>query len=80
MNDYISSPCNSPSSTGFATSNGGRPLLQVFARIPKDTDTENWSILDTSVLAGLPGQPNQPDPIAELIGLFVEDGDQRLNK
>jgi len=26
------------------------------------------------------GQPNQPEPIAELIGLFVDDGDQRLNK
>ena len=34
------------------------------------------------MLAGLRHleQPNQPDPVAELIGLFVEDGDQRLNK
>jgi HPt (histidine-containing phosphotransfer) domain-containing protein len=85
MNDYISKPVQlAELDAALRQATGGRLAASSLRLPPAKTPTpkSRGQSLDTSVLAGLRhlGQPNQPDPVAELIGLFVEDGDQRLNK
>ena len=85
MNDYISKPVQlAELEAALRQATGGRLAASGLRSNPPKTPTPKarGQSLDTSVLAGLRhlGQPNQPDPVAELIGLFVEDGDQRLNK
>jgi HPt (histidine-containing phosphotransfer) domain-containing protein len=85
MNDYISKPVQlAELDAALRQATGGRPSPSSFrSNIPKTPAPKaDDSALDASVLAGLRqlGQPNQPDPVAELIGLFVDDGDQRLGK
>ena len=76
MNDYITKPVHLPDLKA-ALLLGTRQLQSVSAAAPSAT-----AVLDPAVIAGLMElrEPGQPDPVAELVELFLRDSRPRLEK
>jgi CheY-like chemotaxis protein len=82
MNDYISKPVKLPElqavlqeATGFI-----HPTSKPLPQIRDQAATAVDSVIDTSVLAGLRElrEPDEPDPLGELIDLFFKDTPARV--
>jgi CheY-like chemotaxis protein/HPt (histidine-containing phosphotransfer) domain-containing protein len=77
MNDYLTKPVHLPDLESVLQ----RALLKVRPGVPLDCD-ERSAVLDAAVISGLRElrEPNQPDPLRELAGLFLRDARGRLQK
>jgi len=77
MNDYLTKPVHLSDLDGVLQ----RALLKVHP-VPRATPDPGEGVLDQAVIAGLRElrEPNQADPLKELIELFLRDGRSRLQK
>ena len=77
MNDYLTKPLHLSDLEGVLQ----RALLKVHP-VPRPESERGMAVLDQAVIAGLRDlrEPNQPDPLKELVELFLRDARSRLQK